>query len=121
VIGQLVLRGTRIVLPSKLRPQAIPLAHKGHLGIIGTKQNLRRKVWWPGIDKATEKFCKSCYGCQLVARPNPPEPLTSWSSHNHQVRQWTAIHLWRIPGILCAEWNCPSQDNTEMAPGQWAS
>ena len=77
VIGQLVLRGTRIVLPSKLRPQAISLAHEGHLGIVGTKQNLRSKVWWPSMDKAAEKFCKSCYGCQLVARPNPPEPLTS--------------------------------------------
>ena len=68
VIGQLVLRGTRIVLPTKLRPQAISLAHEGHLGIVGTKQNLRSKVWWPGIDKAAEKFCKSCYGCQLVAQ-----------------------------------------------------
>ena len=29
------------------------------------------------MDKAAEKFCKSCYECQLVARPNPPEPLTS--------------------------------------------
>ena len=77
VIGQLVLRGTRIVLPSKLRPQAISLAHEGHLGIVGTKQNLRSKVWWPSMDKAAEKFCKSYYGCQLVARPNPPEPLTS--------------------------------------------
>ena len=77
VIGQLVLRGTPIVLPSKLRPQAISLAPEGHLGIVGTKQNLRRKVWWPSIDKAAEKFCKSSYGCQLVARPNPPEPLTS--------------------------------------------
>ena len=77
VIGQLVLRGTRIVLPSKLRPQAISLGHEGHLGIVGTKQNLRSKVWWPSMDKAAEKFCKSCYGCQLVARPNPPEPLTS--------------------------------------------
>ena len=77
VIGQLVLRGTRIVLPSKLRSQAISLAHEGHLGIVGTKRSLRNKVWWPGIDKAAEKFCRSCYGCQLVARPNPPEPLTS--------------------------------------------
>ena len=77
VIGQLVLRGTHIVLPTKLRPQAISLAHEGHLGIVGTKQNVRSKVWWPGIDKAAEKFCKSCYGCQLVARPNPAEPLTS--------------------------------------------
>ena len=77
VIGQLVLKCTLIVLPSKLRSQAIALAHEGHLGIVGTKQNLRSKVWWPCMDKAAEKFCKSCYGCQLVARPDPPEPLRS--------------------------------------------
>ena len=53
-IGQLVLRGTRIVLPSKLRSQAISLAHEGHLGTVGTKRSLRSKVWWPGIDKAAD-------------------------------------------------------------------
>jgi hypothetical protein len=74
-IGQLVLRGTRIILPSVLRPRALALAHEGHLGIVGTKQNLRSKVWWPGMDKAAEKHCKTCHGCQLVARPDPPEPL----------------------------------------------
>ena len=38
---------------------------------------MRSKVWLPSIDKTAEKFCKSCNGCQLVSRPNPPEPLTS--------------------------------------------
>ena len=75
VIGQLILRGTRIVLPQKLRQQALALAHEGHLGIVGTKQNLRTKVWWPGMEKGAEKFCRSCHGCQIVARPDPPEPL----------------------------------------------
>jgi len=74
-IGKLVLRGTRIVLPQKLRQQALHLAHEGHLGIVGMKQNLRTKVWWPGMDKAAELHCRSCHGCQLVARPDPPEPL----------------------------------------------
>ena len=32
VIGKLVLRGTRILLPTKLRAQALGLAHEGHLG-----------------------------------------------------------------------------------------
>ena len=44
ISGQLVLRGTRIVLPHKLHPQALTLAHEGHLGINrcqpGHKQNL---------------------------------------------------------------------------------
>uniref|UniRef100_A0A669BA80 Gypsy retrotransposon integrase-like protein 1 n=1 Tax=Oreochromis niloticus TaxID=8128 RepID=A0A669BA80_ORENI len=75
VIGYIVLRGTRIVLPAYLRAQALSLAHEGHLGIVGTKQHLRKKVWWPGMDKAEEKFCKACHGCQIVARPDPPEPL----------------------------------------------
>ena len=75
IIGQLVLRGTRIVVPHKLRPQVLALAHEGHLGVVGTKTNLRSKVWWPGIDRAAEKHCRSCHGCQLVARPDPPEPL----------------------------------------------
>ena len=44
VIGQLGLKGIRIVLPSKLRLLAVSLAHEGHLGIVGTKQNLRSKV-----------------------------------------------------------------------------
>ena len=74
-IGQLVLRGTRIVLPHALQNRALALAHEGHLGIVGTKQHLRGKVWWPGMYGATEKYVKSCYGCQLVARPDIPEPL----------------------------------------------
>jgi transposase InsO family protein len=74
-IGQVVLRGTRIILPRKLRPKAIALAHEGHLGISGTKSMLRTKVWWPGIDKEVEKFCRTCHGCQLVSKPDPAEPL----------------------------------------------
>lgn len=77
IVGNLVLRGSRIVVPTKLRPRILALAHEGHLGIVGTKQNLRTKVWWPGMEKAAEKYCKSCQGCQLAGRPNPPEPVKS--------------------------------------------
>ena len=30
------------MMPCKLRPQTLALAHKGHLGIVGAKQALRR-------------------------------------------------------------------------------
>lgn len=39
-IGQLILRGTRIIILKKLSPRMLSLAHKGHLGIGGTKQKL---------------------------------------------------------------------------------
>jgi len=77
VIGKLILRGTRIVIPSKLRPRVLSLAHEGRPGIVSMKQTLRSKVWWPGIDKVAEKFCKICHGCQLVSSPANPVPIKS--------------------------------------------
>ena len=71
VIAQLVLTGSRIVIPHTLRPQA--LAHEGHLGIVA----LRGKVWWPDTDYNVEKYCRVCHGCQLVVQPDPPETIRS--------------------------------------------
>ena len=74
-IGHIVLRGTRIVIPGTLREKILKLGHEGHPGIVWMKQRLRSKLWWPGLDKDIEKHCKSCYGCQLLAKPMNPEPL----------------------------------------------
>ncbi|CAM1332867.1 Uncharacterised protein r2_g4210 [Pycnogonum litorale] len=75
VFEQLILRGTRIVVPKNLRNRVICLAHEGHQGIVKTKNRLRSKVWWPRIDKDAERFCKNCYGCQLVSDGPVPEPM----------------------------------------------
>ena len=75
VIGKVVLRGTRIVIPQSLRQQVLAIAHEGHVGIVATKLRLRTKVWWPGIDKEAEQYVRSCHGCQLVGQATPPEPL----------------------------------------------
>jgi hypothetical protein len=58
IVGKIVLRGTRMVIPQKLRPRVIELGHEGHQGILKMKQRLRTNVWWPGIDQEAEKFCK---------------------------------------------------------------
>nr|XP_034321902.1 uncharacterized protein K02A2.6-like [Crassostrea gigas] len=77
-IGYLVLRGSRIVIPRSLRKQCVQLAHQGHLGIVGTKQQLRTKVWWPGMDKEVEKYVKSCHGCQITSAYPTPLPTGPW-------------------------------------------
>ena len=75
-INNVVLRGTRIVIPTKLREHVLDIGHEGHPGIVVMKQRLRTKVWWPRMDKDIENYCKSCYGCQLVSNPSKPEPMT---------------------------------------------
>ena len=41
-----------------------------------TKQLIREKVWFPGIDKQVEEVVRSCIPCQaLFTGPAPREPL----------------------------------------------
>ena len=75
-IGQVVLRGTGIVVPSRrLRTRGLDLAHDGYQCEVKTKECLRSKVWWPGIDKEAEKKCRECFGCQMVSKHVPPPPI----------------------------------------------
>lgn len=71
----LLLRGNKIVIPSKLRPQILDAAHEGHPGVVAMKGRLRTKVWWPKIDREAENKVKCCKGCTLVSGPNPPTPM----------------------------------------------
>nr|XP_058967969.1 uncharacterized protein K02A2.6-like [Pocillopora verrucosa] len=75
VLGKLVLRGTRIVIPQSLRKQVLHLAHEGHQGIVKMKSRLRTKVWWPKMDTDAERICKSCHGCQVVSGFCTPEAM----------------------------------------------
>ena len=61
--GQLLLRGWRIVILQVLQEHVMKMAHEGHQGIVKTKCRLRSKVWWPEVDAAADKLCKSCHGC----------------------------------------------------------
>ena len=45
VLGKLVFRGTRIVVPKGLRGEVLRFAHEGHQGIVKIKARLRKKVW----------------------------------------------------------------------------
>ena len=75
IIGIVVLRGTRIVIPQSLSQQVLAIAHEGHVGIVATKLRLQTKVCWPSIDHDAEHHVRSCHECQLVGQPTPPEPL----------------------------------------------
>lgn len=56
-------RGNRIVLPAKLRQQAIALAHEDHAGMTRCKQCLRSKLWWSQMEKQVEEHIRCCHPC----------------------------------------------------------
>lgn len=75
VYDKIVMRGTRIVIPSGLQQKVLAVAHEGHPGIVAMKNRLRSKVWWEGIDKMAEKYVRACKGCQLVQNTVNLAPL----------------------------------------------
>ena len=76
-VRKLVMRGTLIVVPSKLKRQVLEWAHKGHPGIVKMKDRLRSKSWWPAMSNMAETHCRSCHACQLVTLSNMTLPVTS--------------------------------------------
>ena len=72
VCDGVILRGSRILIPSSLRGKVLELTHEGHQGIFKGKQRLGSKVWWSSLDQVVEGICKSCVSCQLLAGPEPP-------------------------------------------------
>ena len=71
----ILLRGTRIVIPHALTQTIIDIAHEGHQGITKTKQLLREKVWFPESDRLVEKTIRDCLMCQATAMDNTRAPL----------------------------------------------
>lgn len=97
VVGKLVLRGTRIVMPETLRNTTLKIAHECHPGIVLMKRRLRTKVWWPGIDRNSEDVCRKCHPCQVVSQLSPPEPIKSTDLPKGPWQQFGADLLGPLP------------------------
>ena len=86
----ILMRGHRIVVPAKLQQRILSIAHESHQGIVKTKQLLRTKVWWPGIDKAVEQMISKCLACQSVSDAPRREPLQPTLMPS---RVWDVLHI----------------------------
>ena len=71
----IILRGHKILIPKSLQQQVIDICHGDHLGIVKTKQLLRSKVWFPGIDKSVERRITNCIPCQASINTAQRQPL----------------------------------------------
>ena len=73
--ADILLRGSRIVVPLSLRQRVITLAHEGHQDLVKTKKLLREKVWFPGIDDQVKEDISKCTACQANSSSSSPDPL----------------------------------------------
>ena len=75
IFESMVIRGHKIVPPTKLREKAVRIAHEGHQGLVKSKSLLRTSMWFPRMDLILEDVIKSCHACQIVTCKPQKEPL----------------------------------------------
>ena len=99
VIDDIILRGSRILMPPSLRERTLKLVHEGNQGIVKTKRLLREKVWWPGIDQAIEQLIRTCIACQAQSPVSTPQPLhmTTMQIAKSAMANSTCRSVWTVP------------------------
>ena len=74
VLDGLLMRGSRIIIPSPLRPTILEKLLTGHQGISKCREKARCSVWWPGLSKQLETLINNCTKCSKFQN-QPAEPL----------------------------------------------
>ena len=71
----LILKGTRIVIPSQKQAEILKLIQEGHLGLTKCKLQAKETVYWPSLNDQLEKLVLNCQLClkylQSKCKPTP--------------------------------------------------
>ena len=76
----LLLRGSRIIVPSSLREEIKNTIHQGHLGMEKCKLRARSTVYWRNINQHIENFVRNCNKCLDYRNRQNPELVL-----NHEI------------------------------------
>ena len=66
----LILKGTRICIPSKKQDTILKLIQEGHLDLTKCKLPAKETVYWPGLIEQLEKLILNCPLCLKYSQSN---------------------------------------------------
>ena len=75
----ILLKSTRVVVPSAMKLQVLDKIHEGHQGIVKCRERAKTSVWWPGLSREVQDMVENCNVCakhrQQRAEPLMPAPF----------------------------------------------
>ena len=74
IIDNVVMLGTRIVIPKSLQHEILLSLHAAHQGINSMCQRASECVFWPGISTDITRIRNECVDCHRIAKSNSMEP-----------------------------------------------
>ena len=88
--GEVVLWGSRVIIPLKLRPVILAELHRNHPGVVRMKALACSYLWWPGLDKELERYVQHCEACQTVLNVPASAPLHPWL---WLIKPWMRVYV----------------------------
>ena len=97
VVQNILLKASRIVIPSSMRLEILHKIHEGHQGIAKCRERAKNSVWWPGHSREIQDLVQQCRVCALQSE-NKPEPLITTPLPD---RPWqvVATDLFELKGV----------------------
>ena len=77
--NRLAYQGTRIIIPTCIRPEMVNRAHVLHLGIQYTTGIAREIMYWPRVTTDFTKAVTQCSTCEATQSAQQKEPMMSFS------------------------------------------
>ena len=71
----LVIRGSRIVIPTEMRELILDKIHDGHQGLAKCRQRANQAVWWPRMSGDIDTKVQQCEFCRENKSTQRREPL----------------------------------------------
>lgn len=75
VVDDIVMKGSKIVIPLSLRKQMLQKIHEGHLGEVKCKRRAREVMYWPRINQDISQTTASCELCRIHRPKQQAEPF----------------------------------------------
>ena len=88
IVDGVILKGSRVVVPTSLRKHMMTIAHEGHFGIVKCQSRARQVLYWPNMNSNIETMVNRCETCQKHRYQQQKEPLTQ---HYVPTLPWTKI------------------------------
>jgi len=85
-----VLWGSRVVVPMKLRKRVLDELHVAHAGSSRMKMLARSFVWWPKMDGEIDEVTSTCWECVEHRKSPAAAPIHPWETPSGP---WQRIHV----------------------------
>ena len=96
----LILKGTRIIIPSKKQDTILKLIHEGHLGLTKFKVHAKEMMYWLGLNEQLEKLILNCPLCLKYSQSKCKQPSHISLGQEIPIHPWTkfATNIFHFEG-----------------------